>query len=247
MKTSYSKLSTFLTCPRKFKYQYLEESVRDEVVPVFVIGEAMHDFVEQYSIDTIHNKVKNNTDYEQRFLDKMKILNLSLEEQEHYRKFIPKYQSQNKVLRPLELNGVIFTERFFSYKLRGHEITGKIDVITENLSLVDYKSASKRFVQSEVDNPLSDKGLQLSIYCLPFKMWFEDLPSKVGYQVIVKDTFKVQNIATKRTGDDLIEVEEYIVKAIDDILDCMAKNKFNKTKFDKFCYWCQFKEVCIYE
>ena len=156
------------------------------------------------------------------------------------------YMKSGKVLTPYRNcnNSAPLTEKWFKLDCGdGLKCNGKIDIITQNESVVDYKTASKPYFQCDADIALEGVGLQLTIYAAAFYQWFKRLPKKVGFQVLLKDESQIQNIAATRTLEDIEKVKKYIWKCHNRFLQLSEFNVFPKGLNPK-CFWCNFREKC---
>lgn len=240
MKLSFTKISTFRDCPYKYKALFIDKRGGEIKSDAMAVGEGIHAAVEYLSINPETTWEKIEDIYVKKVLG-----HSSLVDDRAIGKNLPtlkNYYESGKVLAPLRLVGrKPFTEYWFEVILSNCSIVGKIDIITANLSVVDYKTASRPFEEYEAHDILVDKGLQLSIYALAYKQLFRELPKKVGFQVILKDAKTIQTIISKRTDEDLEAVTEYI----ENIANGIAKEtKYAPVYGCPSCQWCAFKREC---
>jgi CRISPR/Cas system-associated exonuclease Cas4 (RecB family) len=142
------------------------------------------------------------------------------------------YYQANKWLEPMSAKHV---EHRFELDCYGVSLHGVIDIITKDDRVVDYKTAGKPYSTDKVQD-----SLQLSLYAGVFLEEFKRLPSKVGYQVIMKDFSGVQSLWDDRTHKQ-IEDAKLVVKRCDDEVN---DTKIFEKKKGKLCPWCSYKEVC---
>lgn len=240
MKLSFSKISTYRDCPYKYKAVYLDKRSAEIRSDAMAVGEGIHTALEHLSL----NPGATWDEIESRYIKKA-IDHPSLVDERAIGKNLPvlkNYYESGKALKPLRITGrKPFVETWFSVELSNCSIVGKIDIITESLSVVDYKTASRAFEEYEAHDILVDKGLQLSIYALAYYQMFREVPRKVGFQVLLKDAKTIQHIISTRTKEQLDEVELYIVN----IANQLAKEtKFAPVYGCPSCQWCDFKKEC---
>lgn len=236
IKISYSGLSTYLACPRRYYYEYIFTKGEEVKSDAMAIGIGIHSFIEQLSLNP----------------------KLTLEEcKEIYLKNAKEAKCLKDITAPEKsLNLVVFyyankakyllkpklTEHYFNIDMDFYRLSGKIDVITKNGAVVDYKTARERYSTYELRFPLDGKGFQLSVYALAYYLMFNTLPSKVGFQIIVKDCSEIQNIAIKRTAEDIPKVRLFIDNTVKRIQADIETNLFKRLPVN--CRFCANKGIC---
>lgn len=242
-KWSFTKVDTFYTCLRRFKFQFVDKVKVGGKVNAFAIGEGLHRFLEYYSLNPQASLQECQAVYTKAALkhpdleDKAMVpANLGL---------VQRYMESGKRLEPLrDTTGAPITERWFSIRCgSGVTCIGKIDLVTQNHAVVDYKSASRPFQQLDVEETLTGKGLQLTIYGAAYDQWFGKPPAMVGFQVLVKNNFQVQNLGSYRSAKHIQDVKDLIVITDQKFL---ALKSFPKNKFAQ-CHWCPYRDLCAEE
>jgi len=244
---SFSKLNTFDECPKKFRFIYLDRLEGMIKSDAMAIGEGIHEFVEFYSInpqaslsdcEDVYIKAAINATS---LVDEKKVgLNLGI---------VDWYMKSGKVLTPYRSpnSDKPVTEKWFKLDCgEGIRCNGKIDIVTKNECVVDYKSAKTSYTKQEAEEVhqiLQGKGLQLTIYTGAFFQWFKRLPKKVGLQVIPKDYTEIQNIGSTRTEKDIDAVKKYILNCHKRYLRMLEMGVFPKGLNPK-CFWCNFRDDC---
>jgi CRISPR/Cas system-associated exonuclease Cas4 (RecB family) len=158
---------------------------------------------------------------------------------------IKAYMESGYRLKPMIVDGKPLIEFWYKLQLEGVCINMKLDIVTENEAVVDYKTTSKKYKQTEADNLFNEKGLQLSLYTIAYYQMFGRLPKKVGFQVIGKgEEMILQNIARKTpfTETDMENVIMFFLSKVEEAeSDTVFEPSFSK------CFFCSFKDRCYHE
>ena len=240
MKWSFSKMDTYLQCKRKFKNVYLDNRGGEIKSDAMAIGEGMHAFLEAYACNhhLANDIVKCRKIFHEAALNAKSLVT----ESEPFRclHLVDSYIAHQKPLTPMIIDGRPAVERYFKLDLgEGLICSGKIDIITVNGSVTDYKTASKPYTPEDVRGVVDGKGLQLSIYAAAYRQWFGKVPNKVGFQVITKNSDPPQNIGVVRTNDQLDETVAFI-KHVDKTASKESQWACANSKWP--CRWCDFKD-----
>lgn len=240
MKLSFTKISTFRNCPFRYKAIFIDKRGAEIKSDAMAIGDGLHAAIEHLSLNPGASWVEIENRYTKKCLASTALVDTKAVGKNL--KVLRNYYDSGAVLKPLRLQGrKPFTETWFSVELSNCSIVGKIDIITEALSVVDYKTASRPFEDHEAHDILVDKGLQLSIYALAYYQMFREVPKKVGFQVILKDCSQIQHVVATRTKDQLDEVSQYIVNVANGI---SKETEFKPQYGCSDCMWCDFKKDC---
>lgn len=244
---SFSKLSTFEECPKKFRFIYVDQKQSQIKSDPMAIGEGVHDFTEFYSINHDASLEDCQEVYKRAAL---KATSLVDDKKVNYHlPIVEWYMRSGKVLTPYRSpnEDKPLTEKWFRLNCGdGLYCNGKIDIVTKNECIVDYKSAKTKYTEkeaAEVHQIVRGKGLQLTIYAAAFYQWFKRMPKKVGLQVIPKDYSKIQNIGSTRTLANFEAVKKYISNANQRYLYMKELGVFPKG-LDPKCFWCNFRDEC---
>lgn len=193
VKLSYSKISTYIECGRKYFLSYVANLGTGESV-YMTNGSTLHkcfeDFVdwpeeeqtlenlEKYYINLLPSIDKNNLIHET--IDDIVIVNPTFEQKaikslksfyEDYKENF--YKQERKEISP----NIILQEQWFNLPLgepdengEYHQLRGLIDRIDEEENygehIIDYKTGQSRVTYKALQDPLDIKSLQLSIYSL---------------------------------------------------------------------------------
>ena len=232
--TSYTKIATYIKCPRQYKLLYLDNLAPKVKNDSFAIGEGMHNFYEQYSWNP-NNSLEH-------FEDVFRAAAYGSNNLENRHKvedsifLVKSYIDSGKVMTPLRKRRKYVTEEWFKDDYGEFIIRGKIDIITKHLSVVDYKTASKFYTNNEIHNIKEGPGLQLTLYASAAKTLIGEYPKKCGFQIQHKKTGEVKNFPTNRTEKDIKKTRDYI-KGIVEGLQKDTEFKRGLTPDCTFCYF----------
>ena len=137
------------------------------------------------------------------------------------------------------------------------QVNVKGDVLTEDYKCLDWKSASKPYVPSELSNPVAGKGLQLSSYGVWTHQNFDGKLTENGWSVLIKPNpsknieFDVQNLKFQMT-EEIVKAYVRQVSIINkEFIESLRNYIENKTEFkrggngcDGICYFCAHKPYC---
>ena len=246
MKTSYSALNTYLTCPLKYKFQEIDR-IRVSSSKEAVFGTIIHSALKFLhepkpmppTIEDLlefYNNSWNSEVYEDR-QEEMAVMRQGVKILEDY------YQKNN----PKNFK-IVNLETFFSVPIGQillkkdnvlqEEITlsGKIDRIDQiengGLEIIDYKTAKNLPSQEIVDN-----DLQLAIYQMGVLNRWPSLNKPIKLSLyFLKHGIK---LSTARTPEQIEEVRQQIL----DIIRKIKKSDFKPVP-GPLCGWCGYQREC---
>lgn len=241
LKLSYSKLTDFLSCPKKFELKHLlgkEEEFKETIYTSF--GSAIHSAIE--------DSLNKDYDFDAAFCIFKRELSkhiMGVEIKERQTIFLPTWENKGKIVLQYffdeyfdELKDkVVETEHYFSYPIVIGDVeisfNGFVDLIykiDDKIKLIDWKTGKK---QSKKDN------LQLRIYALIlYKLYNYDI-SEIKYAFIKDETENVLEIDQKV----IEETEKELLMIITNILE----TKEFKKCFSNNCRFCNMKKYCVEE
>jgi hypothetical protein len=243
---SISKIGSYFSCPRKFKFNYIEKVKIDKPKNIALYkGSYKHLLLEKYP--NIHNVEFNTNEV---FTEEIK--------EQCYKEVIDFIISDlgEFCLQPQKLIGVEIEFGLdkqlndCSYYSKDALFRGKIDnVVIQNntLVLIDYKSGKYK-------EPQYQSNEQLMLYAIWYFQKLDYIDFIDGYFVYIdKDNgeykknqcyFKREHLDTYKTHflKKIIEIE----KSKDFPKNIVEINKVNPETGDKMtlCDWCDFKELC---
>lgn len=248
MRTSYSALNTYKSCPLKFKYQELDK-IRVKKGKEAVFGAAMHETLKYtFTKNPLFPTLAEIIDFFKKiWRERSSKIEIDNEEKEDYEKdaetMLNGFYKKNQ---PWNFNTVDLESRFdFTISDENseekHTITGIIDRIDKNsdneYEIIDYKTASRMPSKDTVD-----RDLQLSIYHLGIlTRWPQILPENIKLSLyFLKHNEK---ISTERSSRDTEKTQNALLSLIREILEKMNKNDFSPTP-SALCGWCGYKNIC---
>jgi len=258
MKTSYSKISSYFFCAKKYEYRYVQERPAP-AKPELAFGVALHAALEA----NFDQKVESRQDLP---LEKvLEVFRGSLNEglaavpdeklrgaaDFHYLRgmgehLLEKYMAERAPALQPAPRGV---ECFFNLPLpSGHQITGKFDLLDTDWVLRDFKTSSKPYDPRKADKT------QLVIYAWACEKLFGRLPKALCFDVFVKGdgaegAIRLQDPVMFPTPSaaDMAMVARNLDKQIDRILDAQNRDAFHWAFEPIRCHWCEYQEPCLEE
>ena len=251
MKWSFTELDKYEACQRKW---YLDKIYPEKFKKIvhFAIGEAVHKFIEFYSMN--HDAT----------LQQCKAMfAASMKKSKHFRTekdiedniyMVEQYYEKQKPMTPLKINNAPAIEIYFKVNLCSKTIlSGKIDMITTKVSVVDHKTSKEAYTKDDVRNILVGKGFQLGCYGIGAYDLIKEIPRKVGFSVLIKDP-TTNNLVIQNIGRSIKESELNAVKNKVCAIDEEATKKYGKVlNFSKSthsidgtynCLFCKHKNIC---
>lgn len=234
---SYSRVSTYETCPRQYKFRYIDKlKIYDdyEADNPLIVGTALHTGIEE-------NIEVARMYYRQQF---PKITNKHVEEFMKIEYWIPKVK---ELIEP-------FGNVEFEHEINNDEYIGFIDMLIHNddgtYSIIDFKYSN------HIENYLESPQIHLYKYYLEQ----EGLKVKdIGFLFIPKTAIRMKKTEDiyqfrKRLYETMSGQEIKLIKVDYDpqkvnefknsiaILEADTSYEKNETKL---CDWCEFKEYCM--
>lgn len=246
---SHSRLSSYETCPLKYRYSYVDR-IKLDPRPVGIeafMGSRVHDTLEKLYQDL--NVSKENTideilgfyndDWESNWHDNVKIVKKGYTPQ-NYRdtgeKCIRDYYSRH---HPFDMPRTISLEKRVVIDIDGHKIQGFIDRLTRATGGVyeihDYKTSRNMPEQRHAD---SDR--QLALYQMGVEAMWDDVRNvDLVWHYLVHD----RRLRSKRTPAELDELKSLTIALIKDIEKATDEYDF-PLKECALCPWCEFQSIC---
>ena len=229
---SYTQISTYRTCPLKYKYSYV---LNIPTPPSYALsfGSCIHDTLRDF-----HQQLKFNPDMSyddllniyQKNWQPLGFLNEQhrLEYLENGKKLLENYYNKNMPLKVLPLE----IEKGFNLKIDGIKFYGRIDRIDpleDGVEIIDYKTGTTK-TQKDVD-----KDDQVGYYALGAVEALHLKPIKLTLYYVESG----EKISTNRTEKDLEKKKEEIIETLEKI----RAGNFEATP-GNHCSYCDYKEIC---
>jgi len=255
MRYSHSSMETFKTCPRKFKFNYIEKPdiIRKQSIEAFM-GTMVHETLEKLYNDVKFSKL-NSLEEVLVYYSDLWIKKYSSETTEIIRKdFTPdNYKKLGndylffyyETYKPFNQGKTLGLEQQVTIKVfdpdtqNNYDLIGFIDRLTllsdEVIEIHDYKTNMIPKTQEQVDE---DK--QLALYSIAIKQSF---PFVKRIDLVWHFLSVGIELRSQRTDLDLDNLRTEVIKIIKNIEIAKKKDEF-PTKTSALCEWCEFRSIC---
>lgn len=239
MNTSYSALDTFLTCPRKYKYQIIDKIKTPKSKEQF-FGTLLHN-----TLKVVHTPGILSPTLEQAldFYSKnwnAEVFSDETEERAAFAQGVSMLQDYYKKNDPAKIN-IIDLESRFQVEIGGDEkhivsgIIDRIDKIENGYEIIDYKTTRKLPSQDKVDN-----DLQLSTYLAGFlKRYPKEIENLGKIKVSLYYLKHGVKLSSHRTLEQVKKSEELML----DLISQISQSKF-EPQISGLCDWCGYQNIC---
>ena len=248
---SHSQLSTYLSCPKKYDYNY---NIKPDIMntsSALSLGSALHKAQEF----NYKQKIKSHIDLPLKEINTF-MLEFLIDEfknnQENPNFFKVLYGKREtpesimtkatNLLTALYNQVIIETQPLFvelpiTLKILGQEIQMYIDLIDSNYCIRDLKTSASKYGEDALRF-----NAQLVLYALGYRVKFGKKEKGVGLDVVVKT--KEPSIQKLRGGTiEDNQINKFFIKL--DAVNTAIENKLYPTVDDKMtCDWCAFKDLC---
>lgn len=251
MRTSYSSLETFKTCPLKYKFQEIDKIRAPKNIEA-VFGSAVHSALKyMFQRSPLYPALDQVINYFRDMWDQRKTAiappHDKSEEDIFYKEGVSLLENFYKKNQPWNFNVIDLESRFeteIEDKKTGekHILAGIIDRIDKNnddaYEIIDYKTARKMPAQKDIDN-----NLQMSIYHLGLvKRWPHLDAGKIKLSFyFLKHREK---ISTARTQQQLEDTKKNVLNIIGDISERIKDNHNFPPTPSALCDWCGYRRIC---
>ena len=233
MKLSYSSISTYETCPAKYKFQY-EERLPTTSSPALSFGDALHRTLRRFHDRPVPVAPSLEELYE--MLDAEWVDEGYRDPGEeglyrdHARQVLTDYHRENapsfRIPAALEFR--------FTIEIEGVQLSGVIDRMDRipggGYEIVDYKTSRRLPPKAVVD-----RDLQLSLYYLAAKQVWGIEPERLTLYYLLPG----ERMTTSRTPADAGDLRRRIAT----VAERIAAGKF-EPRANPLCDWCDFQHAC---
>lgn len=240
MKTSYSALDTFLTCPLKFKYSQMDR-IKTPKSKEQVFGTLIHSTMKLiHTPDIISPTLEQALDFFSKNWN-AEVFSDEIEERSAFSQGVAMIQDYYKKNDIAKIN-IVDLESYFQIEVKDKEeshfvsgIIDRIDKTAEGYEIIDYKTSRKLPSQEKVDS-----DLQLSIYLTSFlRRYPKEAQNLDKVQVSLYYLKHGVKLSSKRTLDQVKQSEELMV----DLINQIKGSKFEPT-ISGLCDWCGYQDLC---
>jgi len=240
MRTSYSSLETFKSCPLKYKFQEIDK-IRAPKSIEQIFGGSIHSALKyMFERKPLYPTLNQIIDFFRNIWP-------GEEKEEEYLKegmtLLEKFYKHNQ---PWNFNAVDLESRFevaLEDPKTGekHVLAGIIDRIDKNddaYEIIDYKTSRKMPDQRIIDN-----DFQMSIYHLGLmKRWPHLDPNKIKLSFYYLK--HGEKISTSRSAEQLEGTKKYIFKTVGEIAE-KIKDNYNFPPYPSgLCDYCGYRQMC---
>jgi len=254
MKTSYSALDTFQTCPLKYKYQEIERR-KTPKRPEQVFGTVVHNALKfAFERNPLYPTVDEVIDYYTRSwneaADKIQWTNpdrRAEEESMYFKEGLQIIQNFLKKNKPWQTNSVELESRFSAEitdteTQETHALRGVIDRIDKDPSsdaytIIDYKTGKKMPSQEMLED-----NLQLGVYALALSERWPHVPAENIHTSLYFLKHNDQ-VSTTQSREKLDRVKQNILTIIREIETRLEADDFPPTP-GPLCDYCAFRPIC---
>ena len=228
-KISYSRISTFLFCPQKYKMIYID----NQHIPLngdITFGQTIHKTLEKYHSEKGETLELLMEAYDDSWKNEgFESPQQSFEYYNRGKKMLENYYDSFKQ-SDIE---ILYTEKSFDANIGKYRFIGIIDRIDRHpdgkYEVMDYKTHATAWEQERVD-----KDLQLSFYAYACKNVFGFNPDKISVYFLSPNI----KVYTKRTPEEIAAAINIALEASENIT---AENFDPDTSK---CSGCDFKKKC---
>ena len=231
MTLSKSKINTFIECPRKFKYRYIDE-ITEEANKYMLLGTEVHEIAEEIAIELMEGNeiddVFSNLDYDEKLEDHIRGL--------------------EKFFNDIYSNGYeIFSAEEFIVDEKSN-MNGIVDIVIRNendeLIIFDYKTGQPR--------DIGKYKLELCVYKILLESKYPELnvvsagiyfTSAGAYRIANFESSTMDYFKSQSKGDIGDGDFDYVDAVVDNLYETMDRNYYI-TKKGYLCRFCFYKEMC---
>jgi CRISPR/Cas system-associated exonuclease Cas4 (RecB family) len=231
---SYSRISTYLRCPRLARFRYVEKTPPESVSIALPLGSAIHDAV-AYSVHRPDASTEElNKMLQDVFLSRIDATDAPVNfKGKTLEETYDQAEGMFNAYLKQPITGVKSTEQHFEIPVGDLRLEGFIDFITKD-EIVELKTAARSYSQMQVD-----LNLQATCYAAAV---MNGEPVRVRFLVLTKTKVpKVQSITTWRSKED-VTILESVTRHVD---SGFQKGVFPRNISVQTCSGCEFKEKCL--
>jgi RecB family exonuclease len=248
---SYSRIGCFETCPRQYKFRYIEKPdiVKPEGVEAF-LGKMVHEALEKCYKLVRHEKVLSAEElivlfkrlWDEKLPDNLKIVREEMTLEDYFKIGKKSLEMYHARYAPFDQELTIGLEQRLNFSLDPegkYKMTGFIDRLSRDgggrLRIQDYKTSGNLPTQQQID---ADN--QLALYQIAVEeMW----PDNNGIELVWHYTQFDTTLVSHRDRDQLEELRQTYIDKIKTIERSVELGNF-ETNETSLCDWCEYYELC---
>jgi DNA helicase-2/ATP-dependent DNA helicase PcrA len=220
---SYSKLNTYNTCPKQYKFKYVEKDFGDGGIPAVQFGSLVHEILSKFTAETTKEDIGT-------IIDGMV---------KEYAKKYPyeMFQDAEDVIYDWfeedKFTKTFAVEQELKYKIGKCEIIGYIDRLDKigegEYEVVDYKVGNFLYTEQSLAT-----SLQLEMYALGIHKLYDAFSVTVTYDNVLQN---------KQFSREVIDFD-IIEQRIENYIDAMLSDTEFEPRISNMCAYCFFKSKC---
>ena len=231
MTLSKSKINTFIECPRKFKYRYIDE-ISEEPNEYMAFGTAVHEIAEEIAMELMEGNEIDDV-----------FLNLQYDE-----KLEGHIKGLEKFFKDIYSNGyeIFSVEEYIVDEMSN--LNGIVDIVIKNacdeLIIFDYKTGKPR--------DISKYKLELCVYKILLESKYPELNVvSAGIYFTGAGAYRIANFSS--AGVDYFKSQskgdigdgdfDYVDAVVDNLYETIDRNYYIRKK-GFLCKYCFYKERC---
>lgn len=244
---SHSKLASFESCPRAYKFAYIERPEVEgfETADAFM-GSRVHEVLQHLYEDLKYEK-RNSLDdllayynelWEENWSDEVKVIKEGLTP-EHYKRVGERcIRDYYQRYEPFDQGRTIATELRVAIEVEGYKLQGLIDRLTASpdglYEIHDYKASQRLPPQQKLD---TDR--QLALYQIGVQQRWRDVKRvDLVWHYLAFD----KELRSERTEGQLEELKRSVLSLIGQIERAEELDDFPTRR--GYCDWCEFQDLC---
>jgi putative RecB family exonuclease len=259
---SATKITTYKSCPLKYKFKYVDKINKKLISPSIALGTSFHKAME-YVHDCIVNNIEVTKEaldlIVEETLDRTLCDNMNDEEWKEFiltvKKDVNYYNDHKRKYTPLVINGVTCVEVPFDVQVKNPVtneplyntfLQGSIDMITDDLKIIDFKTSSRSYTEQKVKY-----SVQPTVYSYAFRQMFNVSEQGIAFDVLIKreksksnpeGNPELRNFPTTRTTQDYVQ----LYNTIKEIIKAEKFNVFcpSHENSGAFCDSCPYNLEC---
>lgn len=240
---SYSQIRLYQTCPKKFRFTYIDQIEKPVNEKVF-LGTIFHSIVEYFLKEKISNREPGKEDLLLRFEEqfqksqKQKPITWDMPETETRKRGLAFVRHFLREIAP-EINPLM-VEKELVVDLPELEVKlkGIIDLVETDFSITDFKTTTAKWSK----NRIKESYLQMQIYRYIFEKSFGDVITHLRFRIIYAkghSGIKDQNVSVRASDLDSSKMLDIINYVVVNIRNGVFYKNENYT-----CSYCEFKDLC---
>lgn len=244
MMLSSTRIKSLLTCPRQFRYAYLDEIPALPSLPL-VFGQVIHDVIHRTHDRALERGESLEADFALAEFARLwpealsqhgPLPNATASEQPDY-PALAQTMLAGYVSGPLSRQEPLVLEVAFELEWHGHQVCGiidRIDQTDQGLVIIDYKSGKKKPSPRELE-----ADLQLTIYAWAAELLLEEPVVEVIYYFLRQQL----PLPTCRTDSDFRQLEDVTLPRV---VETITRGDY-PPHYGYWCRFCDYRELCAAE